>query len=162
MDEAQARSINMKLKCADFEQGQPIPKQYTCAGRNMSPPITWDGIPKNTRSLALIVDDPDAPSGIWTHWLAYNIPATQRSLPANIDVAPRLSDGTMQGRNDFRKIGYGGPCPPEGHGPHRYFFRLYALDSELPLEPGASKEDIERAMQGHIIDHTELMGRYQR
>lgn len=152
----------MKVQCADFEQGDIIPEQYTCTGRNISPPITWTDAPENTRSFALIVDDPDAITGKWTHWLAYNIPATRRELPPNIEAVPRLRDGILQGRNDFRNFGYGGPCPPKGHGTHRYFFRLYALDSELSLQPGAAKAELERAMQGHIIDHAELMGRYQR
>lgn len=152
----------MKLECADFGPGQAIPARFTCTGRNVSPQIVWGDVPENTRNFALIVDDPDAPSGLWTHWIAYNIPGTRRGLPANIDSVPRLGDGTMQGRNDFRKIGYGGPCPPQGHGPHRYFFRLYALDDKLKLEPGIGKTELERAMQGHILGHAELMGRYQR
>ena len=152
----------MKLENPDFEQGSTIPKQYTCTGRNVSPQITWGDVPGNTRSFALIMDDPDAPAGIWTHWIAWNIPGGRRGLPGNINAVPRLEDGTLQGRNDFRKIGYGGPCPPQGHGPHRYFFRLYALDSELDLEPCATKAELERAMEGHVLEFAELMGRYQR
>ena len=152
----------MKLEIADLERGESIPDRYTCVGRNASPQIIWGDVPQNTRSFALIVDDPDAPAGTWTHWLAYNIPGKQRGIPENIDTAPRLPDGTMQGRNDFRKIGYGGPCPPRGHGPHRYFFRLYALDSPLQLEPGAGRAELERAMNGHVLEQAELMGRFQR
>lgn len=152
----------MRIECTDFGQGLPIPKQYTCSGRNVSPQVTWGDVPENTKSFALVADDPDAPEGSWTHWIAYNIPADRRGLPANIDGVPRLLDGTLQGRNDFRKIGYGGPCPPHGDGPHRYFFRLYALDSKLDLEPGADKAELIRAMQGHVLEQTELMGRYQR
>lgn len=152
----------MKLECSDFGQGQKIPAQHTCSGRNISPQISWGDVPEGTRSFVLILDDPDASAGVWTHWIAYNIPGGQRELPARIDAVPRLPDGTMQGVNDFRKIGYGGPCPPAGHGPHRYFFKLYALDDRLDLEPGANKRDLERAMEGHVLGQAEFMARYQR
>lgn len=152
----------MKLKSTDFGPGQKIPGEYTCTGNNISPKIIWDDLPEKTKSLVLIVDDPDAPVGNWTHWLAYNIPANTRGLPPAIPPKMKLDSGILQGKNDFRKIGYGGPCPPQGHGPHRYFFRLYALDEILNLKPGAEKEELERAMTGHILDQAEIMGQYER
>ncbi|QQG35755.1 MAG: YbhB/YbcL family Raf kinase inhibitor-like protein [Micavibrio aeruginosavorus] len=152
----------MKLESADFSQGGDIPRQYTCSGRDISPQVTWSDVPVDTKSFALIVDDPDAPSGTWVHWVAYNIPGNKRGLPENVDAILQMQDGTRQGRNDFLEIGYGGPCPPQGHGSHRYFFKLYALDSKLDLLPGASKSELERAMEGHILAQAETMGRYER
>lgn len=152
----------MHIQSLSFDHGQLIPKQYTCSGKNVSPHMKWDEAPGNTRSFALILDDPDAPSGAYTHWVVYNIPAGSRELAENMAARPQLPDGTLQGQNDFQRIGYGGPCPPEGRGPHRYVFRLYALDDKLSLEAGASKAALERAMQGHIIDHAETVGRYER
>lgn len=152
----------MKLESSDFTQGSIIPKRHTCMGENASPHLSWDGAPAGTKSFALIVDDPDAPSGAWVHWLLYNVPGERRSLPENIESMPQLDDGILQGRNDFGQPGYGGPCPPYGHGPHRYVFKLYALDDELPLPPGARKGELERAMKGHILAQAETIGRFER
>lgn len=150
----------MKLMTPSFTAGGEIPQQYTCDGANISPALSWDAPPDGTRSLVLIADDPDAPGRTWVHWLVYNLPAASRELPE--DVRPRTaSPRAFQGKNDFGKVGYGGPCPPAGP-PHRYYFRLYALDTELPLKPGATRPQVERAMEGHVLAETEIMGRYAR
>jgi Raf kinase inhibitor-like YbhB/YbcL family protein len=143
------------LTSSAFANGGAIPSRYTCDGENLSPPLTWSGAPNGSRSLALIVDDPDAPVGTFTHWLAWGIDPEAGGL-AEGQPAP------VEGRNDFGVIGYGGPCPPPGHGPHRYFFNLYALDSELGLPPGASRLQLERALVGHVLAPAELVGIYQR
>ncbi|RMF89683.1 MAG: YbhB/YbcL family Raf kinase inhibitor-like protein [Methanobacteriota archaeon] len=149
------------LTSTAFEEGGTIPLQHTCDGEDISPSLSWEGIPHGTRSLALIMDDPDAPAGTWVHWVIYNIPGDRAGLPEGVPAEESLADGTLQGTNDFRRIGYGGPCPPRGP-PHRYYFKLYALDTALDLPAGASKAELERAMDGHIIGRGELMGRYGR
>lgn len=141
-----------------FGHGQPIPAVYTCKGRDISPPLTWSDLPQGTKSLALIMDDPDAPMGTWVHWVIYNIPPTRTGLEEAIPSEERLADGSLQGKNSWRRIGYGGPCPPSGT--HRYYFRLYALDSMLSLAPGATKEQLLQAMQGHILAQAEWMGTF--
>lgn len=141
-----------------FGYGQPIPAVYTCKGRDISPPLQWSDLPAGTKSLALIMDDPDAPMGTWVHWVIYNIPPTRNGLEEAIPAQERLADGSLQGKNSWRRIGYGGPCPPSGT--HRYYFRLYALDSTLSLAPGASKEQVLAAMQGHILAQAEWMGTF--
>lgn len=141
-----------------FGHGQPIPAVYTCKGRDISPPLTWSDLPQGTKSLALIMDDPDAPMGTWVHWVIYNIPSTRTGLEEAIPSEERLADGSLQGKNSWRRIGYGGPCPPSGT--HRYYFRLYALDSMLSLAPGATKEQLLQAMQGHILAEAEWMGTF--
>src|SRR5205814_1331323 len=146
-----------------FAAGAAIPAKHTCDGPDLSPALTWGGAPPAAKTLALIVDDPDAPAGTWVHWVLFNLTATLDALPENVprsETLPQLG-GAAQGRNDFRKLGYGGPCPPAGK-PHRYFFKLYALDAVLPLEWGATKADVVRAMKGHIVGQTELMGTYAR
>jgi len=143
-----------------FKEGQPIPKQYTCDGINISPPLEWSGVPKNAKTIAIICDDPDAPAGTWVHWVLYNLPADKIGLIENTPATETLSGGGMQGTNDFKKIGYGGPCPPSGT--HRYFFKVYALESELSLKPGATKADVEKGMEGHIVSQGQLMGTYKR
>lgn len=148
------------LTSSAFPSGQPIPRQYTCDGTNISPSLNWANSPENTKSFALIADDPDAPSGTWVHWVIYNIPNTSTELPENIPNHAQLTDGSLQGMNSWPKLGYGGPCPPAGA--HRYFFKLYALDCTLALTSGASKEALLAAMQGHILAQAELMGTYQR
>ena len=153
--------MTLQLKSPDFSAGGNIPKQFTCEGTDISPALEWNVPPGATQSFALIADDPDAPVGTWVHWVLYDLPATLRSLPQNFPKSEPSADGSRQGRNDFGKIGYGGPCPPPGKA-HRYFFKLYALDTKLNLKPGASKKDVERAMQGHILAHGEYMGRYSR
>ena len=147
-----------------FSQGGSIPVQYTCDGDDLSPPLQWSGVPAGTRSLALIVDDPDAPDPAaprmtWMHWVLYNLPPDGSGLPES--VAPvDLPSGTQQGVNDWKRTGYGGPCPPIGR--HRYFFKLYALDGVLPADGPLTKAQLLQAMQGHVLDEAELMGSYQR
>jgi Raf kinase inhibitor-like YbhB/YbcL family protein len=150
----------MELRSPAFTQGGMIPQKYTCDGEDVSPPLEFSGLPEGTRSIALISDDPDAPMGTWVHWVYYNIPPDTQALPENIEPAENPSAGGMLGENDFRKIGYGGPCPPSGT--HRYFFKLYALDTMLELKQGAVKKHLLKAMEGHIISQAELMGKYKR
>jgi len=149
------------LESTAFGHEGAIPQKHTCDGADVSPALNWSPPPAGTQSFALIMDDPDAPSGTWVHWIIYNIPAQTRELAENVARQPEMKDGTRQGRNDFQKAGYGGPCPPRG-GPHRYYFRLYALDIKLSLQPGARKADVEKAIKGHILAQAEFMGRYKR
>jgi Raf kinase inhibitor-like YbhB/YbcL family protein len=149
-------AVNFALSSTAFADGEAIPMKYTCDGENASPPLHWDGLPQ-AQSFVLIVDDPDAPGGSFTHWVLYDIPGAQRDLP---EGSPTVGTPAM---NDFAKVGYGGPCPPRGNGPHRYIFTLAALDiPTLGLTPGASRKQVERAMQGHVIGQARLMGRYER
>lgn len=135
-----------------------IQREYTCDGHDVPPPLAWSHVPDGTRSMALIMDDPDAPSGTFTHWLVWDIEPVDHT-----DAPVDLSRRGVPGRNDFEAVGYGGPCPPHAHGAHRYYVRLYALDVDsLDLEQGASRTQLERAMSGHVIEHAELVGRYQR
>lgn len=149
------------LSSTSFQNGSEIPKKFTCEGADVSPELSWKDSPAGTRSFALIADDPDAPAGTWTHWLLYDLSAETHSLDENVAKVDELPNGGRQGRNDFRKIGYGGPCPPPGKS-HRYFFRLYALDTKLNLSPGASKQEVEKLVQGHTLAKAELMGTYKR
>jgi len=149
------------LRSPDFGNGADIPAPFTCTGEDRSPVLEWRDPPAGTKTFALIMDDPDAPAGTWVHWVIYNIPGAAHSLAGGFDKRDHLPDGTHQGQNDFRKIGYNGPCPPPGKA-HRYFFKLYALDAQLPFDKVATKSAIERAMEGHILGHAEWMGRYQR
>ena len=149
------------IRSSDFANGATIPRSFSCDGEDRSPALEWSGAPSGTKAFALIVDDPDAPASTWVHWVIYNIPASAHSLASGTEKKEQLADGSRQGRNDFRKTGYNGPCPPPGK-PHRYFFKLYALSSELTLGPGATKADVERGMSGHILAQAEWMGRYQR
>lgn len=150
----------MHLESAAFTHNGKIPAEFTCDGSNLSPPLTWSAPPANTQSLTLIVDDPDAPVGIFVHWVLFNLSGQTTSLPQHITAQSGLPDQSLQGRNDFGKLGYGGPCPPSGT--HRYFFKLYALDTQLKLPSGATKAQVEAAMQGHILAAAELIGLYQR
>ena len=152
----------MHLTSAEFEAGGTIPTAYTCDGADTSPALAWTGVPGGTQSFALIVDDPDAPSGTFTHWVLFNLPAQATGLPEDVPRESTLDSGARQGTNSFQKIGYGGPCPPRNHGAHRYYFKLYALDAMLDLASGASKEDLTAAMQGHVLAEGELMARYAR
>ena len=153
--------MSFALKSMGFASGGEIPSRYTCGGADLSPGLSWVGVPEGTQSLALIADDPDAPVGTWTHWILWNVPAKATVLPEGVPQVEILDNGARQGRNDFKRIGYGGPCPPPGR-PHRYFFRLYALDTRLDLKAGASKNELESAMKGHVLKQTELMGTYRR
>jgi Raf kinase inhibitor-like YbhB/YbcL family protein len=152
--------VGINVTSTAFKEGQPIPKQYTCDGINISPPLEWSGLPKTAKTIAIICDDPDAPVGTWVHWVLYNLPADKIGLIENTPATETLSGGGVQGTNDFQKIGYGGPCPPSGT--HRYFFKLYALDAELSLKPGSTKADLEKAMESHIVSQGQLMGTYRR
>jgi Raf kinase inhibitor-like YbhB/YbcL family protein len=157
---SQERKMTLNLESSAFKEGQAIPRQYTCDGVNISPPLEWSGAPKNAKTLAIICDDPDAPAGTWVHWVLYNLPAENIGLIENAPATEKLAGGGLQGKNDFGKLGYGGPCPPKGT--HRYFFKLYALDAELDLKPGASKSDLLKAMEGHIVAEGQLIGTYSR
>jgi Raf kinase inhibitor-like YbhB/YbcL family protein len=153
----------LTLTSPAFLDRTTIPPAHTCDGPDRSPPLVWTGAPANAAAFALIVDDPDAPAGTWVHWLLYNLPASYSALPENLPKTELLDQlgGALQGRNDFRRIGYGGPCPPPG-APHRYVFTLYALDAVVPLRAGATKADVERAMDGHVLATTQLLGTYAR
>jgi Raf kinase inhibitor-like YbhB/YbcL family protein len=155
-----ADKMTLKLTSTAFDEGGTIPSQYTCDGQNISPPLAWSDLPEGTKTLALIADDPDAPRGTWVHWVVYQIPPTERGLPENVPARETLDDGTRQGTNDFKKPGYGGPCPPSGT--HRYFFKLYALDTSLNLPPAATKDQLLKAIEGHILAQGQLMARYAR
>ena len=150
----------VQLTSTAFKEGEAIPRGYTCDGANVSPPLEWTGVSKTAKTIALIADDPDAPAGTWVHWVLYNLPAGGLGLIENTPPTETLNGGGVQGKNDFGKIGYGGPCPPSGT--HRYFFKFYALDSDLSLKPGATKAEVEKAMEGHIVGQAQLMGKYRR
>ena len=151
--------MSLKLTTPAFSSGGPIPAKYSKDGGNISPALSWSGVPNNTNSLVLIVDDPDAPGGLFVHWLLYGIPANISNLKEHLPAVKTLPDGSMQGVNGFGEIGYGGPQPPSGT--HRYFFHLYALDKRLDLSPGSKREELDRAMREHIIGTTEIFGTYQ-
>jgi Raf kinase inhibitor-like YbhB/YbcL family protein len=158
---AKGAAMAFTFRISDFPIGADIPEQFTCKGEDRSPALEWSDAPAAAKSLALIVDDPDAPAGTWVHWVVFNIPARAHALPGGVEKKEQLPDGTRQGRNDFGRVGYNGPCPPPGKS-HRYFFKLYALDGALGLAPGATKSDVERAMQGHVLAHAEWMGKFRR
>ena len=157
----ETNKVTMQLTSTAFKEGEPIPARHTCEGKDISPALNWSGTPPGTASFALIADDPDAPVGTWVHWVVYDLPAASTELAEDAPRTQYLTGNARQGLNDFRRLGYGGPCPPAGK-PHRYFFKLYALDKSLELPPGATKRDVERAMQGHILGEARLMGTYQR
>ncbi|HUU29513.1 MAG TPA: YbhB/YbcL family Raf kinase inhibitor-like protein [archaeon] len=152
--------MSMQLTSPAFKNADMIPDRYTCKGQDTSPALKWSGSPKETKSFALIFDDPDAPMGTWVHWVVYNLPSNCDSLPEKVPDKNPLGNGGIQGTNSWGRIGYGGPCPPSGT--HRYFFRLYALDSVLDLKAGATKSQVLKALEGHILAEVELMGRYSR
>jgi Raf kinase inhibitor-like YbhB/YbcL family protein len=151
----------IELTSPAFADGDSIPERFTCGGADVSPPLAWSGVPEAAERLALICDDPDAPAGTWVHWVLYGLPAGRDSLPEGVPADAVVLDGARQGRNDFRRLGYGGPCPPPGK-PHRYRFKLYALDAELVLEPGATMKELEKAMAGHVLAEGRLVGTYER
>jgi Raf kinase inhibitor-like YbhB/YbcL family protein len=151
----------LRLKSSVFASDGSIPQPYTCDGEDKSPPLSWAASPAGTQGLALIVDDPDAPSGTWVHWVLFNLSPSTTSLPEAMPADAATLGGALSGSNSWNQLGYGGPCPPKGS-THRYFFRLYALDSTLALAPGASKADVEEAMTGHILAQGQLVGRYGR
>jgi len=155
-----SKKMSIKVESPAFNYGEFIPSIYTCDGVNISPPLKWSGVPDGTKSIALICDDPDAPIGDWVHWVMYNIPPEVKELKENIPSDKILKDGSIHGLNDWKKYGYGGPCPPSGV--HRYYFKIFALDVKLDLAPGATKKQLLDAMRGHILAQGELMGKYQR
>ena len=152
--------VAFTLTSSAFAEGEPIPVRYTCQGEDVSPPLAWQNAPAATQSFALIVDDPDAPGRTWVHWIVYNLPAETHALPEGVTADTALPGNATQGRNSWGRNDYGGPCPPSGT--HRYFFKLYALDGTLDLPAGASKEDVLRAMEGHILAEAQLMGTYHK
>jgi hypothetical protein len=148
----------LKISSPAFEQGGNIPELYSCNGKDYSPPLEWLNVPPEAETLALIMDDPDAPGGTFVHWVVYDMPSQVTKLEQDRPAGPNLPEGGTQGANNFGNTGYGGPCPPSGS--HRYFFKLYALDSRLNLDPGATKDQLEQAMEGHILDKAELMANF--
>jgi len=158
-------TMALRLESSAFAAEGEIPARHTCDGEDLSPPLSWTGVPEGAKSLVLIVDDPDAPPGTWVHWVLYDLPADTSALPAGVPERERLDSGAAHGRcwgvNSFSRIGYHGPCPPAGS-PHRYFFKLYALDALLGLAPRATKPEVERAMKGHVMAQAEIVGTYRR
>ncbi len=153
--------MQFSLICSEFRNLDLIPKKYTCDGQNLSPPLSWNDPPEGTKAMVIIMDDPDAPMGVFTHWVLFNIPNDATELPEGYPNQPSFEDGSIQGINDFGKLGYGGPCPPPGL-PHNYSFRLYAVDVKLSLKAGVSKIEVIDAIKGHIMSQAELIGRYGR
>jgi Raf kinase inhibitor-like YbhB/YbcL family protein len=156
-----ATNGTMKITSTAFGEGQPIPARHAYDQQDISPALQWSGVPPNAKSLALICDDPDAPMGTWVHWVLYDLPPVGTGLAENLPKSPELPNGAKQGVNDYKKTGYGGPCPPPGK-PHRYFFKLYALDTALKLKPGLTKKELLAAMESHVLAEGQLMGTYQR
>lgn len=155
------QAMSFTLSSPSFPNGGAIDKKFTCDGADVSPQLTWTDPPANTKTFALLADDPDAPVGNWNHWAIWNLPGSLRSLPQGISKTPHSIDGSQQGMNDFHKPGYNGPCPPAGK-PHRYYFKLFALDTKLSQNSEAGKPELERAMKGHILGQSEWMGTYKR
>ena len=153
--------MTIELRSSAFENGKAIPVKHSCDGEDVSPPLEWSGVPKEAKSIALICDDPDAPGGIWVHWVLYGIPPGVAGIEESIPSKGKVIGRARHGQNDFRRLGYGGPCPPKGKA-HRYFFKIYALDEELELQAGASKKDLLKVMQGHVMAEGQLVGTYQR
>ncbi|MBD3235183.1 MAG: YbhB/YbcL family Raf kinase inhibitor-like protein [Candidatus Eisenbacteria bacterium] len=151
----------MRISSPAFEHEGTIPQRHTCEGDDLSPPLSWTDVPEGTGTLALICDDPDAPMGTWVHWVVFNIPPDAGGFEEAVAPDAEPAGGVVQGRNSWKRTGYGGPCPPPGK-PHRYFFKLYALDGSLDLDASATKADLEAAMKGHVLADAELMGTYQR
>ncbi len=154
------KKMEIKISSSAFEDGGMIPAKYTCDGADVSPPLQWDAVPEGTRSIALICDDPDAPMGTWVHWVLFNLPSETKKLAENVPADKTLPNGAKQGISDFGRIGYGGPCPPGGT--HRYFFKIYALDTQVDLQAGANKRQLLKAMEGHILGQGQLIGKYKR
>ncbi|MGD2085437.1 MAG: YbhB/YbcL family Raf kinase inhibitor-like protein [Candidatus Aminicenantes bacterium] len=150
----------MKILSSAFQHEGMIPDKFSCKGQDISPPLKWENADAGTKSFALICDDPDAPMGTWDHWLLFNIPASVTELREGVPAQAELPNGARHGKNSWGRKDYGGPCPPGGT--HRYFFKFYALDTLLDLEPGVSKKELMSAMQGHILAQTELMGKFKR
>ncbi|RME75102.1 MAG: YbhB/YbcL family Raf kinase inhibitor-like protein [Planctomycetota bacterium] len=152
----------LRLWSEAFGEGERIPQRYTCEGADLSPPLAWSGAPEGTGAWALVVHDPDAPVGDWVHWVLYDLPGSVTTLPEGVPTTGVLSSGAKQGMNDFRRLGYGGPCPPRGHGPHRYIFELFALDAPTGLKAGATRSELLAAIDGHVLGRGRLVGTYER
>lgn len=151
----------VKLESRAFAPGASIPRAYTCTDADRSPSLVWNGVPQSAKTVALVVDDPDAPRGTWVHWVVYNLPARVNRLEEGVAKVATLADGARQGVNDFGRVGYNGPCPPPG-APHHYHFRLFAIDEELALQPGASAAELEAATKHHVVASGELVGTFGR
>ncbi len=158
--EKEGNSMKLEIRSTAFDEGGSIPRKYTCDGSDISPPLSWTQPPEGTKSLVLICDDPDAPMGTWVHWVLYGLSPDTLELPEDIPDKKEVLGGARQGTTDFRRIGYGGPCPPGGT--HRYYFKLYAIDSELDLSSGATKKEVLESIEGHVLAEGQLMGRYSR
>lgn len=156
-----AGNMAFQVSTTAFPEQGNIPKKHTCDGEDVSPALSWRDLPAGTQALALIADDPDAPVGTFTHWVLYDLSPSARELAEGLPKKPELPDGARQGQNDFRRVGYNGPCPPPGK-PHRYYFKVYALGVKLGLKAGASRKDVERAMQGHVLGQAQTWGKYGR
>jgi Raf kinase inhibitor-like YbhB/YbcL family protein len=157
--------MTLAVRSTAFSEGNPIPRRHTGDGEDLSPPLAWSGAPQAAQELALIVDDPDAPTpDPWVHWVIYGLPATTDGLAEGIPPVPRpgMAKTAIQGRNSWKSVGYRGPAPPKGHGVHRYFFKLYALDRALGLPEGLDKAGLQKAIAGHVVAEGQLMGTYQR
>lgn len=155
------RHMGLAISSGSFPNGGDVPREFTCDGADVSPQLSWSQPPAGTQGFALIADDPDAPGGTWTHWILYDLPPSASALPEGASKTGALPGGAKEGLNDFGKPGYGGPCPPPG-ARHRYFFRLYALDRSSGLKPDSSRQELEKSMQGHVLQSAEWMGKYQR
>ena len=153
--------MSLEIGSDSFDEGETIPVRHTCDGEDVSPPLSVEAVPAGAESLALVVDDPDAPAGTWVHWVLYGLPADLRSLPEGVAADAEVLDGALQGENDFGDLGWGGPCPPPGE-EHRYVFRLYALDGAPDLDSGATKEELLAAVEPMVVGEARLTGRYQR
>jgi Raf kinase inhibitor-like YbhB/YbcL family protein len=154
--------MSLNLASPAFMDGQTIPPRYTADGDNLSPPLAWQGAPKNTRSFAMLCEDPDAPKGTWSHWVVYNIPNTAEELREGVPLKPEVQEGVQQGVNDFGNLGYGGPAPPENDSPHRYIFSIFALDDALDFDGRPDRQTLLDAMNGHVLAEAELTGMYSR
>ena len=155
-------AMAFELTSEAFAANKTIPAKHTCDAADVSPPLAWKDPPAGTKTFALVCDDPDAPSGTWVHWVMWDIPPSVHALAENVPKTPTLEDGTRQGTNDFKRVGYGGPCPPPGRGPHRYVFKLYALDYAVGIAPGSTKAALEKAVIAHTLGRAELIGRFER
>ena len=157
----EVEAMALQIKSGAFEEGTTIPKKYTCDGDDLSPPLSWTGVPEGTKSFAVICDDPDAPMGTWVHWVLWGLPPDTVSLLEGVPAETSLTSGAKQGLNSWPRVGYGGPCPPPGK-PHRYYFKLYALDTLVTLPANTNKAALEEAMKGHTLAEAQTMGKYGR
>ena len=158
--EVEGYAVELDIRSSAFEEGELIPEKYTCDGEDVSPPLSWTQPPNEAKSMVLICDDPDAPMGTWVHWVLFGLSPETLELPEGVTSDKEVLGGAKHGLNDFRKYGYGGPCPPGGT--HRYFFKLYAVDTQIDLNAGATKKEVLNAIKGHILEEGQLMGRYSR